>query len=326
MGFDYYKTRREVKTISLNDLLDQLEVDVSRVGQGKMENAQNLLVKMDEAQQRIADMVQKELQVKAESAQFDYLVSELEKNARKLLNDLGGTKQLESLRKKRPSGQDFDWWHVDAIYARQQKKNLSRILISAGSGGLLLVLFIVVYNVFLKPDPAVSQKYAHQMNAEQSLAEGDYAKALSEINLALEFGASDADLLVIRGVTQTKLGNQEQATQDFKAAEASLGSHTSFLLLRSQYWLEVNDYQNSLTDSQEVIQEDPASAEGYFFGGRANEMLGNYDAAVKAYETASNLADSQGKIELNASIRIYLAMLMQTIPGMQPTTQQTPNP
>ena len=192
--------------------------------------------------------------------------------------------------------------------------------------GLFFVLFVFIYDTFLKPDPAVTGKYIHQMNAEQLLTQGEYAKALDEINLALKYAPSDASLLVMRGVTETKLGNLEQANRDFTTAESSAENHINYLLFRSQFWLAVGDYQNSIADSQEIIREDPSSVEGYFYFGRANELLQNYDVAINAYETASKLADSQGKAELNATIRISLAMLMQSIPGGQPIIQQTPTP
>ena len=326
MGFDYSKLRNEVRAVPLNDLLDQLEVDISHVGQGRLIDTQKLLVKMDEAQQRIEEMGQKGLPVKAEAAQFNYLMVSLEKSAKKVINDLGGMKRLKLLRQQRPSGQDFQWWHLDKIIVNQRKKSLGKILISVGVVGLLLVLIIVVYDNFLKPDPAVTGKYTHQMNAEQYLAQGDLTKALVEINQALDFAPSDADLFVMRGVIQTKLGNLEQANSDFTQAETSLGDQVSFLLLRAQSWLTVGEYQFSLEDSQKVIQEDPASAEGYFYLGRANELLQKYGEAIDAYETASKLADTQGKAELNASIRIALAMLMQTIPQLVPTLEQTPIP
>ncbi len=326
MGFDYSKTRQGAQSISLNELLDQLEVDLSRVGQGRLENAQNLLVKMDEAQQRIGTMAQMGLQVKAESAQFDYLVTSLEKNSGKLLNDLGGAKQLNSLRKQKPTGIDSHWWHPDEIIARQRKKSISRILIGTGIAGLLLVILIVIYDNFLKPDPAVTGKYIHQMNAEQYLSSGDNAKALDEINLALGFSPTDPGLLVMRGVIQTRLGNNELASADFNAAKSTLGNHVDFLLLRSQSWLSAGDLQNSMADSQEIIREDPTSAEGYFYLGRVNEVLKNYTEAINAYETASKLADSQGKSELNATIRISLAMLMQSAQGGLLDTQQTQTP
>ncbi len=326
MGFDYSKFRNEVRAVPLNELLDQLEIDISHVGQGRLIDTQKMLVKMDEAQQRIDDMRQKGLPVKAEAAQFNYLMVSLEKSAKKVLNDLGGMKQLKLLRQQCPSGQDFQWWHLDKIYVNQWKKSLSKILIGAGVVGLLLVVISVVYDNFLKPDAAVTGKYTHQMNADQYLAQGDLTKALVEINQALDYAPSDADLFVMRGVIQTKLGNIGQANNDFNRAETALGDQVSFLLLRAQSWLTVGDYQSSLADSKKVIREDPASAEGYFYLGRANELLQNYGEAIDAYETASKLAETQGKAELNASIRISLAMLMQTIPQLVPTLEQTPVP
>ena len=326
MGFDYSKIRNEVHALSLNDLLDQLEVDISRVGQGNGRDVQKIFVKMDEVQQRIDGMGQKKVPVKAEAAQFEYLIASLEKNAKYVLKDLGGSKQLDFLRKQRSSVPDFQWWHLDRFYSNQRRRSLSKILMTTGGVGLLVFLMSLVYNNFLKPDPAVTGKYTHQMNAEQYLGQGDLEKALLEINQALGFTPSDGDLLVLRGVIQSKLGDTEQANNDFNAAETSLGNHISFLLLRAQSWLIAGEYQNSIADSQEVIQADPASAEGYFYLGRANENLQNYEAAINAYETASTLAANQGKTELNASIRISLAMLMQMLPGFIPTTLQTTAP
>jgi len=326
MGFDYSKTRQGAQSISLNELLDQLELDLSRVGEGTFENAQNLLVKMDEAQQRIETLAQKEQQVKAEAAEFDFLVTSLEKNAGKLLRDLGGAKQLDSLRKQKPTGIDSRWWYLDEIIARQRNKSISRFLVGFGIAGLLLVILIVVYDNFLKPDPSVTGKYIHQMNAEQLLSSGDYATALDEINLALGFSPTDPGLLVMRGVIQTRLGNSELASADFNTAESTLGNHVDFLLLRSQSWQAAGDLQNSLADAQEIIREDPTSAEGYFYLGRVNEVLRNYTEAINAYETASKLADSQGKSELNATIRISLAMVMQSAQGGLLDAQQTQTP
>ncbi len=326
MGFNYSKIRDAVQTVSLNDLLDRLEVDISHIGQRNPENAKKLLVKMDEVQQRLNDMSAKQNPVKAEAAQFEYLVADVEKNAKKLLDDLGGQVQLEGLRNQRPSGQLYLWWRLDEIYANQKKKFLSKILIFTGIAGLLLVVFMILYDTFLKPDPAVSGKYIHQMNAEQYLSQQNYLKAMDEINLALGFAPSDADLLVMRGVIQTKMGKNEQANEDFDIAQSLLGNRIDFLLSRSQSWLAAGEYQFALEDSQVIIREEPTSAEGYLYFAKANELLQNYQTAVAAYETASNLAASQGKTELNASIRISLAMLMQSLPGLQTSTQITPTP
>lgn len=326
MGFDYSKIRDEVQRVSLNDLLDRLEVDISHIGQENMENAQNLLVKMDEAQQRLNAMSSKQIPVKAEAAQFDYLVAEVERNAKNVLDDLGGQDHLRTMRTQRPSGQLYLWWRLDEIYANQKKKRLSRILMVAGTTGLLLALFVILYDAFLKPDPAVSGKYIHQMNAEQYLSQQNYPKAMDEINLALGFAPSDADLLVLRGVIQTQMGDNQQAEKDFDLAQTYFGNQLNFLLSRSQSWLTAGEYRLALEDSQAIIDEEPASAEGYLYFAKANEFLQNYQAAVAAYETASNLAASQGKTELNASIRISLAMLMQSFPGLQTSTQITPTP
>ena len=154
----------------------------------------------------------------------------------------------------------------------------------------------------------------------------DYLSIRKEINLAFNFGPTDAGLFVLRGVIYTMLDDPEQANQDFTSAEKLAGNHSSYLQFRSQYWLEAGDYQKALTDASELIQKDPTSAEGFFYLGRANEFLKNYPVAIDAYEKAANLADSQGKAELTASIRVLLAMLMESVPGSLPGAQTATAP
>jgi len=73
-----------------------------------------------------------------------------------------------------------------------------------------------------------------------------------------------------------------------------------------------------------VIKYDPKSAEGYFYLGKSQELLGDQTDALNNYNQAFNLADSQGKTELAATIKISLAMMLQSMNSQLPTPELTP--
>jgi tetratricopeptide (TPR) repeat protein len=326
MVFDSAAYLNQIRSKSLNEVLDQLEVDLSHIGQGNEDSAYKILLKMDYAFQEIAQITQKNLPSKVEAAQFAYLVSGIEKNAKAFLKDIGGVEKLEQLRKVNSPRKEQSWWFLDEIL---RKKNNQSIKLIALNGAIIvgvLLILTVIYRTFFMPDPKVSAAYSHQMNADQAISQNDFNKALDETNLALTFTPDDPSLLTLRGGLEQKLGMSALSAADFAAAENRLGSRETFLLTRSQMWLQVSDVQSGMADAQAVIQTNPNSAEGYFFLGRANQMGQNYSAAEQAFTKASALAEAQGKTELEGTIRVTLAMLMQSMPlDITATPQSTPS-
>jgi tetratricopeptide (TPR) repeat protein len=313
MPFDPTIFVNQIQTKSLNEILDQLEVDLSHLGQGNEDSAYKMLLKMDYAFQTIEENSRKSMPNRAETAQFEYLLKGIQKNSAGFLRDIGGGEKLEQLRKLSAPHKEQGWWFLDDYRRQVQKKMIQSIAISGGVILVVLLVLSLVYRFYLMPDPKVSGLYTHQMNAEQLLGQKDYAKALSETNLALSFSPDDSTLLVMRGVLEQKLGMTEVSGADFAAAEEKAGTHEKFLLTRAQIYIEANDANSAIADAQAAIQVNPNSAEGYFFLGHAFELLQNNQQAIQAYSKASELAEAQGKTELNGTIRVTMALLMQSI-------------
>jgi tetratricopeptide (TPR) repeat protein len=327
MVFDAAAYINQIRSKSLNDVLDQLEIDLSHIGQGNEESAYKILLKLDYAYQEIAEITQKDLPIKAEAAQFAYLVSGMEKNAKAFLRDMGGSGKLVQLRQANSPRKEQSWWYLDEH--QRQKLNQS-IRVTALTGAIIvgvLLILIVIYRTFLMPDPNVSAAYSHQMNAVQAISQNDFEKALAETSLALSFTPDDSSLLIMRAGLEQKLGMTDLSVPDFAAAEKKLGSGEAFLLTRSQMWLQVGEIQASMADAQAAIQMNPNSAEGYFILGRAYQMGQSISAAEQAFTKASDLAGAQGKTELQGTIRVTLAMLLQSMPvDFTATPQITPSP
>jgi tetratricopeptide (TPR) repeat protein len=318
MVVDINAFKIETSKKSLNELLDQLEVDLGHLGQGSAEQALKMLLKMDTAFQKVTDMTEKELPVKAEAAQLEYLALGMEHNAKAFLKQIGGREKLAQFRHSQAPAAQQRWWFLDEYKQIQARKTARTVFLGVASTIAAVLILIIVYQNFLAPDPIVTAVYMYQNNAEKAMQSQDMARALSETNKAIALTPNDSSLLIMRGVIEDRLSLSEQASKDYAAAEANLNDHLRFLLARSQIWMQAGEYQKGLEDARQVIQADPTSAEGFLYFGKANEKLQNYSTAIDAYETASSLAGSQNKSELNAVIRMNLAMLMQSIPMPTP--------
>jgi tetratricopeptide (TPR) repeat protein len=310
--------------ISLSDLLDQLEIDLSHIGQGDRTRAEKMLVRMDVVNQKINRLAESQIPVTAETAQFEYIRQSLERNGRSFLKDVGGMKSLLELRGKVKPASNRSWWFIEQSIARQKGKSLHSIGLTLGIIAIITLFLVILFNTILKPDPIIVARYSHESNAEQFLAKNDPTSALAEINEALTLG-QDAHLLILRAVILYQVGQKEEASVDFVSAEDILGDRNTFLLARAETWLRVGRFEYALLDTQEVIRSDPESAQAYFYNGKAQELNKDYSGAINAYQKASELAGQQDKAELNATIRMSMAMLMQSIPpDISVTRQPTP--
>jgi tetratricopeptide (TPR) repeat protein len=183
--------------------------------------------------------------------------------------------------------------------------------------------FVVVYDQFLKPDPVVTARYNREMQVDEALARQDLPAALIVVNQAIDLGGNTTPMLLLRGVLGTIMGQTEQAGLDFRTAETQFDDRSAFLTARSEAWLKAGQFDSALQDASDAIRLDPSSVQALFFYGKANELKQNYTVALDAYKKASDLAEQQGKSELNATIRITMAMLMQSSMAQMPTAIET---
>jgi len=313
-----------LETLSLNDLLDRIGADLGKLGAGMKVNPMDILLSLDQARIRIEKSRQQGNEVKAETTQFDYLVINLQKQGKPFLREIGGEKKLQELRQQYQPASDKVWWFLDQHLANNQKASLRKLAITLGVGLVVLVLLITGYNLFLAPDPLTIKKLDLYNNMGQAIDSQDYPTALNEVNQALYLSPDDPDLLTNKGVILQKLGQNDDAMIAFHQAENILGSREQFLSGRAPIYMHFGDTQNMLVDSQEIIKLNPQSALGYFYFAKANETLGDIPVALEAYDKASALANAQGQAELAATIRVNMAMLLQSNQNQFPTNVPTP--
>jgi tetratricopeptide (TPR) repeat protein len=312
--------------MSLNDLLDKIENNLGKLGEGMGVDPKEILAEMDEASLRLKNAATQEHPPKSEEAQFEYIGKSLQKYGPLFLRTIGGPGELSNLRAQRNPPPEYWWWFIDQWLEQKRNASLRKTMTTAGIVVVILVTLIFAYQRFLAPDKLTQQKYDSISSAQQSMANGDYAAALTQINQALAGSPNDTDLLIYKGVLLTKLGQQNEAAQVFAQAEKILNNHEALLGTRTLDYLQAGDPKSSKASAQELIAYNAKSAEGYFYLAKSEELLGEQTTALDAYNTAFNLADSQGKSELAATIKISMAMMMQSMNSQMqlPTVATTP--
>lgn len=309
---------------SLNDLLDTIENNLGKLGEGMSVDPRQILSEMDEASIRLKNAAAQENPPKSEEAQFEYIGKTLQKYARLFLRTIGGPAALGRLRAQHTPPAENWWWYIDQWLEQKRSSAIRKFVITTGIIVIVFASLAFVYQRFLAPSKVTQQKYDSISNAQQLMATGDYTNALVQINLALASSPNDTDLLIYKGVLLMKLEQQDQANTVFTQAEKILNNHEMLLTTRTLFFLQAADPKSAIVSAQELIKYDPKSAEGYFYLGKSQELLGDQTDALNNYNQAFNLADAQGKSELAATIKISLAMMLQSMNSQLPTPEMTP--
>lgn len=317
---------KQLGAMSLNDLLDKIENNLGRLGEGMGVDPTEILVEMDEASIRLKNAEKQEHAPKSEEAQFDYISKTLQKYAKVFLKLIGGSAGLSAVRAQHnPPAQNW-WWFLDQWQQQKESAAIRKFVVTTGIIVIIFVSLGFIYQRFLAPDKVTQQKYDSINNAQQDMASGDYASALVQVNQALLNSPNDTDLLVYKGVMLTKLGQIADADQAFAQAEKLLNNHETLLATKTLDYLQANDPKSAKASAQELIAYNPKSAEGYFYLAKSEELLGDQNTALDNYNQAFTLADGQGKTELAATIKISMAMMMQSMNSQLqlPTLVSTP--
>jgi tetratricopeptide (TPR) repeat protein len=296
----------------VRNLLAQLEAKIARLGRGQEPEAQTILDLFDAIAARLAELHAGGQVLRAEEARWEAASAAFRRKAGAFLRALGGSGALAEARVARQPEPAAWWWFIDQWLADKRRAQLRRLALGAAVAVAVLALLGALYQRFLAPDPATRERLRHEQAADSLTMDGNLAGALAEVDQALGYAPGDATLLTQKGVLQQKLG-QFVAQETFAAAEKAAGSREAFLITRAQMYLRVAYSQAMLADAQEVVAANPQSAPGYLLLGQANELLGNGQDAIAAYEKSSRLADAQNNPQLAAIARMNLATLLQQI-------------
>jgi tetratricopeptide (TPR) repeat protein len=282
---------------------------------------------MDDIQKKLDDYHFNEVEVKAEVAEFENLSSQLRKQARTFINDLGGIPQLVNLRQQHNPPRKNWWWYLDIWLAEQQKQFIKKTAIRLAIASVVILVGILLYQRFLAPDPTTIAIMDHQRTADSLFSAKDFAGALQETDAALALSPDNAEMLIYRGIILENLNRLDDAEKSYQLARKYLPSEDYFYLTRATLYINLGDFNKVLSDSNKAIEINPNSPQAYLLNGSALEELGLFNEASQAYDKCAALAEKTNSPELAAQAKIkqaYMIQRMNALPAMDVGTPTAP--
>lgn len=303
---------------SINAILDEIETTLGKIDGIQGPPAEKIFSLMDEIAEQ-EKFIQKNEKIKYQT-QFSYISKRIYSSAKLLIKTIGGVGVLREKRKISGVGSDHWWWYLDHYLADQRKTRIKR----SGIIGLIVVVVLIaaafVYDKFIAPPPEVRARLDYETTIDNYISEGDFGSAMQVMESALDLAPDYYPLWIKRGVLEKALGNEAAAQSSFDTARQFVENPEYYYYERANVFMQFGLYDDVLEEANLLLEINPQSAEAFLFRGLVYETRGQNDQARSAYEKASALAEEQNKMQLVATIRVRMGMLMQSV--SIPTTEE----
>jgi len=294
--------------------LKLLETRLVRLSEINREEALEILILFDQAEQIATELQERGMNTASELGQIETLTAQFYKKRAQFIRRIGGSQELAKAREVRQPSKDSWWWYADQTLAVESKQKMIRWLRNFAFITVILIILAMIYQRFFAPDPATQASYGHQTRGENALIQRDLETALVEVQNAIALTPDHPDLYVLQGVIQEGLGHPEEARSSFEIALQKFDPEEGFYNQRATLYLMMGDAERGLADSQAAIQINPDSTISYLTQGQAYEILGDFPKAIDSYEIADEIAQRIGNAQLQAIVRVTLSNAMQRIP------------
>jgi len=115
---------------------------------------------------------------------------------------------------------------------------------------------------------------------------GNYARAISDYDRAIEITPNYASAYSNRGMAYSELGNQRQALSDFDRAIEIDPEYAEAYINRGATYGKLGDQKHAISDYDRAIEINPEHADAYNNRGVAYDKLGDQRRAISDYDRA----------------------------------------
>ncbi len=253
-------------------------------------------------------------------SQLNYISKQIFASASVLLRSYGGEKALIETRQQRGIPEERWWWYLDHYLKDKRKQALRRNGIIALISVLVIAIMVLIYNQFIAPPPEVRARMDYEDKIDDFIEMGDYVRAMNEIDPALALTPDYYPLWIKKGVLAYVLGDKQTEIQSYEKAMQLSSNSEFFHYERANIFMQFGLLDEVLTEADYLLYINPDSAEAFLFQGLVMETRGQLDEAFVAFEKAASLAEEQNKMQLAATVRVRMGMIMQA--GAIPTPNQ----
>ena len=314
-------TSKEHTTASkLRDALRDAERESSSV-RGRGTEVVNLLHQCDRIYLGLAELESAGADVRAERTRFETVQRKLLRQAPRLVRE-AGARLREDRAAVQPDPAQW-WWFLDQQLAQQRAGKLRQRVIRALVAVALLLTVWILYDRLLAPPRETRQAIQHSSTGDSLVQEGNLRAALAEFEAASSLAPEDPDYWVWQAVILSELGEADAAERMFEQARPLYDTDKSFLTQRAKSYRLVGNLDAADLDVAQIIEQYPEAGMGYYLRANIAEDRGDYGAAVADLEKAAELAQAAGENQLEAAIRVQLAMVMQSNTAQFPAPEES---
>lgn len=311
---DYYQQKNLNPGDKLRILLNSLETRQSRFKSMNATEALALLNDLDTVYEQLDMLEAGGMDLESERLRFRAILGAVRKNMKSVLKAMGGANALvEHWPKPAPDKDKRWWWYINQRIANQQRQMLRRV------ATVLIVLLVVVGGIYIAlqtvfaPDPDVLARYEAENVAFSAFEQGNIENALISIEDGLATVPQDGSLLMLRGIYQELLGQDEAAFQSYEQAQSVINDPLAFHINRGQNYLRTNQPEKAELDATAAIELNELTAAAWLMLGQSYEMQDKRGEAMDAYQKASEIAEANNDSEIVVMARMALGRMMGNI-------------
>jgi len=306
---DYLHQKKLNPSDELRETLTSLEERQPSLKALTADQALKFLLDLDQLDELFHQLEAGGLDLFPEQGRFQSLQARLQKQAALLLRALGGAAVLAAQRPTPPPPAAKWWWYLDQRVAAEQRRLWRQVGLIVGVIAAIVAGVILLFQTILAPSPEVVARLEVEDKAYAAIDKGDYQAALAFVEQGLVKAPGDSDLLLLQGVVQEVLGQEDAAAASFEQTQASLNDPLTFYLARSQLQLRIGQAAKAEADARHATQLDETSANAWFLLGQALEFQNKPAEAILAYQKASEQGLKNGDSEVVVMARLALGRI-----------------
>ena len=319
MGKYFVPSEAHTSAVKVREMLDDAEklvVRMRKVGPQVL----TLLHLLDGILDALLEIAETGIDLRPEQSRFQTVQRRLDGQKARFLAEAGEAFQEE--RSALQPDRERWWWFLDEMLAEQRKRRLRKALTTAGIVAGVLVIMALAYELFLAPPPEVREAYRLESAGENLAIDGDLRGALVEFEKAAEVLPDQGDHWIWIGVLNDALDEPDEAEEAFERARPLFESEYEYLLQRAQAYSRVGDVDAALVDADQAIAINLDSGTGYYVRHSVHIAREDYASAYTDLEQAAALAHESGDVQLEATARVQLAMLIQQMSAAPMPTEE----
>jgi tetratricopeptide (TPR) repeat protein len=261
---------------------------------------------LSEAERLFASLTRSGADLRPERGRLDSVQERIESRASQFVTLLGGVNAFVTLRQAVNGDASQPAWQLDKRLAERTRRRARTLVLSLAAVAIIALAGYLLRDVLFPPDP-VGQAVN---SAQRALFAGEpLPAAIAQIDAGLVVTPASATLHTWRGVLLT-LKSDVAADESFARSRA-LQSEKDFLLERAMIWVQLNNGDRAIADSNALINLNPELAEAYYLRASGHEIKDEIEMAIADLDKTAALAEAQGNSALFATARIRNGTLMQ---------------